>query len=370
MDVRAIAFYLPQYHPIQENDEWWGKGFTEWRNVTRARPLFPGHHQPQLPGELGFYDLRCEDTRIAQAELAREHGIFGFCYYHYWFSGQMLLARPFNEVLASGRPDFPFCLCWANENWTRAWDGSDRQILMEQTYDESSIQAHITWLCRAFRDPRYIRVRGRPLILIYRTDILPNVAGLLRTWRAQAQAEGFPELYIAAVLSNFPQLGEQELIALGFDATVEFQPRRDDVPHLSARERRLLRLKERYNRLRARTTLTFLPEARLYSRFDYGELAENAMARAASVGHVRFPCVSPGWDNTARRREPVILQNDDPVVYERWLRFTAERARSRDPEERIVFINAWNEWAEGCHLEPDLRSGRQFLEATRRALVG
>ena len=186
-DLRLIAFYLPQYHPIPENDEWWGKGFTDWRNVARAKPLFRGHPQPHLPGELGCYDLRDSRARAAQAALAREHGISGFCYYHYWFSGKRLLERPFQEVLSSRKPDFPFCLCWANENWTRAWDGRNQEIIVEQTYSHEDDRAHIRTLVPAFRDDRYIRIHGKPLFLVYRAEDLPEPARTAAIWREEAQ---------------------------------------------------------------------------------------------------------------------------------------------------------------------------------------
>src|ERR1035438_6297622 len=197
MKPRAIAFYLPQYHPIPENDAWWGKGFTEWISVTKARPLFKGHYQPQLPADLGFYDLRVPEARRAQAGLAREYGIHGFCYYHYWFHGKRLLERPFNDVLESGKPAFPFCLCWANENWTRRWDGKEEQVLLKQVYSiEDDIQ-HIRALLPVFKDSRYIKVNGKPVFLVYRIGNLPAPAETLRRWREEAAKAGLPGLYIA-----------------------------------------------------------------------------------------------------------------------------------------------------------------------------
>jgi lipopolysaccharide biosynthesis protein len=183
MDPRVIAFYLPQYHPIPENDLWWGKGFTEWTNVAKARPVFRGHCQPHLPADLGFYDLRVAESRDAQAALAREYGIQGFCYFHYWFNGKRLLERPFDEVLGSGRPDFPFCLCWANESWSRRWLGEERDVLMEQTYSQEDDLAHADWLGRAFADNRYIRIGGRPLFLVYRPAHLPDAKRTVELWR-------------------------------------------------------------------------------------------------------------------------------------------------------------------------------------------
>ncbi|MDQ3627188.1 MAG: glycoside hydrolase family 99-like domain-containing protein, partial [Verrucomicrobiota bacterium] len=216
---RAIAFYLPQFHPIPENDEWWGKGFTEWTNVAKTRPIYPGHYQPHLPNELGFYDLRLPEARDAQADLARDHGIHGFCYYHYWFNGRRVLERPFNEVLASGRPDFPFCLCWANENWTRAWDGREHDVLLAQHYSEADDREHIRWLCRAFADPRYIRIKGKPLFLVYRTTALPDPRRTTDIWREEARRLGIGELFLGRVESNFP--GERgDPRPLGFDAAV------------------------------------------------------------------------------------------------------------------------------------------------------
>src|SRR5262245_51865075 len=213
---RVIAFYLPQYHPFPENDAWWGKGFTEWRNVTRARPQFPGHYQPHLPADLGFYDLRLPEIRVAQAELARQYGIDGFCYYHYWFNGKRLMERPFDEVLDSGRPDFPFCLCWPNENWNRAWDGHSREVIMAQSYSTEDHVRHARWLATAFRDPRYIRVDGRPLFLVYRATLIPEPRTMTAIFREEASKAGVGEIFLARVESQPVERGDPA--DLGFDA--------------------------------------------------------------------------------------------------------------------------------------------------------
>ncbi|MGH9586930.1 MAG: glycoside hydrolase family 99-like domain-containing protein, partial [Acidobacteriaceae bacterium] len=223
-DVRAIAFYLPQYHPIPENDAWWGKGFTEWTRVVEATRLFHSHCQPQLPEQLGFYDLRVPEVREAQAELARQHGIHGFCYYHYWFNGKRLLERPFTEVLASKRPEFPFCLCWANENWTRRWDGQSQDVLMAQHYSPEGDRAMIRELLPAFRDPRYIRVRGRPLFLVYRAGGLPDPRATAAIWREEAAAAGLPGLYLCRAESLDEAVSPQDPTQIGFDAACEFPP--------------------------------------------------------------------------------------------------------------------------------------------------
>jgi lipopolysaccharide biosynthesis protein len=221
-DVKLITFYLPQYHPVQENNEWWGKGFTEWTNVTKAQPLFSGHYQPQLPADLGFYDLRLPEVRQAQADLAKEYGIHGFCYYHYWFNGRRILERPFNEVLASGKPDFPFCLCWANENWTRTWDGLEKKILLEQNYSEEDDRQHIRSLARAFQDERYIRVGNKPLFLVYKASRIPNPLKTTSIWREEAKKMGIEDLFLCKVESAHGEHGDPT--KSGFDAAVEFQP--------------------------------------------------------------------------------------------------------------------------------------------------
>ncbi len=342
---RLISFYLPQYHPIPENDAWWGKGFTEWTNVGRAKPLFPGHNQPRVPADLGYYDLRLPETCAAQAALAREYGIHGFCYYHYWFNGRRLLERPFNEVLASGSPDFPFCLCWANENWTRAWDGLEREVLIQQHYDSKDDLAHIRWLANAFRDPRYIRVHGKPLFLVYRVASLPDPMQTVSIWREEARRLGIGELFLCAVESRVGGSQSVNPSSIGFDAAVEFQP---DGLHFPKPVKTL----NDYGGI-----------------FDYRSVVTQ-MLQKPEADYLRFPCLAPGWDNSARRKEnPTIITGSTPELYGQWLDGILQRRSHAKPEENLVFINAWNEWGEGAYLEPDQLSGRAYLEMTKQVLA-
>ena len=356
-DLRAIAFYLPQFHPVPENDEWWGKGFTEWTNVTKALPLIPGHHQPHLPADLGYYDLRLPQARAAQAELARAYGIHGFCYYHYWFNGRRILERPFNEVLASGKPDLPFMLCWANENWTRVWDGSSRHVLLEQKYGAQDDVAHLRSLLPAFRDERYIRIDGKPVFLVYRTGLLPEPSATADRWRQVAHEAGLPGLYLVRVESHGD---EHDPLSIGFDAAVEFAP-------FNGLQRQLFRGPA--DRWLARLGLR--PRAtQRHNFYDYADIAR-VMSERQTPSFPRFHCVTPGWDNSARRKEnATVLLGADPEIYGRWLGHVAKRTRDRfAPGQRLCFVNAWNEWAEGNHLEPDRHWQHAYLEATQRALA-
>ena len=289
--LRAIAFYLPQYHPIPENDEWWGKGFTEWRNVAKAKPLFPGHYQPHIPADLGFYDLRLEETRIAQAELAREYGIHGFCYYHYWFNGKRLLERPLEDMLKSGKPDFPFCICWANENWTRRWDGEDQHILMKQEYSEEDDRHHIRELFRIFEDKRYIRINGKPLFLVYRTENIPDPGRTAEVWREEARKAGIGELYLVRVES----IGQTDPRLIDFDASVEFAPDWNNRgPRITANDLNLDKWLVRTGKIDELCEKNYL--------HYYDELASRMMNKPVP-DYTWFRCVTPSWDNSARRQE-------------------------------------------------------------------
>ena len=369
--VRAICFYLPQFHPIPENDLWWGRGFTEWTNVVATRPRFKGHYQPHLPGALGFYDLRLEATRLAQAALAAEYGIYGFCYYHYWFSGRRLLGRPLDEVLASGTPDLPFCLCWANESWSRTWSGRENDVLVRQEYSGADHKEHIAWLAEVFRDRRYIRVNGRPLFLIYRPEGIPNLARVVDEWKTYCAGKLSVEPFICAVSTGFSTQNDDAFIAMGFDAIVDFQPNRRCFPsgrnatgHAVSLARRVL--PERwYDALRNTQTLS---RSRLSTIVDYSAYVDASVARQHSRLHTTFPCVFPSWDNSARKVAATIIQNNSPAEYARWLDDALSRVSAYPADSRIVFINAWNEWAEGCHLEPGSKYGLAFLEATKKCL--
>ncbi len=342
--AKVLAFYLPQFHPIPENDEWWGKGFTEWTNVAKARPLYPGHYQPHAPGELGYYDLRLPEVREAQAELAAQHGISGFVYYHYWFNGKRLLERPFEEVLASGSPDFPFALCWANEEWTRNWDAQTGTVLMPQEYSDEDDLAHIRYLVEAFKDERYITIDGRPLMLVYRPQQLPDPQRTFQIWRDEAKKQGIPDLYLCYVESHYlPPGGPQ---AFGMDASVGFRPDFGD-PVFSP-----------------------VDGTRGHRIIDYWSSVKKEMSRTACLDYKRFPSVMVGWDNTARRPHgATIFEGASPYLYERWLDWTMRTVANVPEEENYVFVVAWNEWAEGNHLEPDQRYGRAWLEATRTIVV-
>jgi lipopolysaccharide biosynthesis protein len=354
--LRPIAIYLPQFHPIPENDQWWGKGFTEWTNVTRATPRFKGHYQPHLPADLGFYDLRVPEVREEQARLAAAYGIEGFCYYHYWFTGRQVLERPLHEVLALGKPDFPFCLCWANENWTRNWDGDSGTSLLEQTYSEADDLAHIRYLCGVFSDPRYLKIDGKPVFLVYRTESFPDSRKTAAVWRQEARKQGFPDLYLIRVENFTPGI---DPAGIGFDAAMGFQP---DWRRLPPRK------------LPTRREEWFAPaEAKAWKRdriYSYEAMVRN-VSKQPPPPYKSFPCVFPMWDNSARRKTDAhVFYGSTPELYGRWLRETVRKFKPYSPGENLVFINAWNEWAEGNHLEPDQQWGNRYLEATREALQG
>ncbi len=346
--VLSIAMYLPQFHRIPENDAWWGEGFTEWTNVRRGRPMYAGHQQPHVPHpDIGYYDLDDGAVLERQAELAKRYGIHGFCFYHYWFDGRRVLEKPVERLLRSGKPDIPFCLCWANENWTRTWDGMEKEVLLAQKHSAEGDERFIEDILPALCDPRYIRIDGAPLLIVYRPGLLEDAAATAARWRKYCAAKGLPGLHLAAVQS----FDRDDPRTYGFDSAIQFPPLQIPAQNL-ARQPGFPGL-----------------EGFRGAVHDYREAVAHAM-RQPAVDYPLFCGVMPSWDNTARRMERgTSWANASPELYGRWLHAAAVRTRrSQPPGRRLVFINAWNEWAEGAHLEPDEKHGYRYLEETRDAL--
>ncbi|MGD9509718.1 MAG: glycoside hydrolase family 99-like domain-containing protein [Geminicoccaceae bacterium] len=346
--ARVIAFYLPQFHPIPDNDRWWGKGFTEWTNVSKAQPLFEGHYQPHLPGELGFYDLRLLEVQRRQVELAKVYGVTAFCFYFYWFSGRRLLERPLQQWLEHPELELEFCLCWANENWTRRWDGKESEILIGQNHSPEDDLAFIAEVAPYLRDPRYLRVEGRPLLLVYRPALLPDAAATARRWRDWCRDNGIGEIVLA-----YTQSFETDPPDLyGFDLAVEFPPNETRPREVTS------------------SVVPLRPESFRGRIYDWTSVAE----REPEPGGRPYPLargVCPSWDNTARRGEAgTVLLNAEPRLFRDWVEHAAIQAclRAGAPDRDLLFVNAWNEWAEGAHLEPDRRYGYAHLEAVRQGL--
>lgn len=344
--VRFIAYYLPQYHAIPENDAAWGAGFTEWTNVTKALPRYLGHQQPRMPADLGFYDLRQAETLRRQADLARRGGVHGFCIHNYWFSGRQVLETPLRVLLAHPDIDLPFCLNWANESWSRRWDGSEESILLEQRYDPGDDLRYVESILPALRDPRYIRIDGRPLMMLYRPGLLPDAKETVARWRTFLTQHGIGDPYIV-MAQGFEDVDPRRY---GMDAAVGFPPHNGgwQLPN----ERNAMQLFD--------------------SRFQghvasYAGLARNALSNR-STEYRQIPGVSPRWDNEARKPgRGFSFYGSTPAAYGSWLKQAADQAaEAPSADERLVFINAWNEWAEGAYLEPDRHFGYAYLAETRR----
>lgn len=353
-DIRLIAIYLPQFHPIRENDMWWGKGFTEWTNVTSAKPLFENHYQPHIPSALGFCDLRLPEVREAQAKLAQKHGIHGFAYYHYWFEGKRLLERPFNEVLDSGYPEFPFCLIWANETWSRRWLGENKDILIKQTYSEEDDIIHARYLMKAFNDKRYIRINGRPVFIIYRPLDFPNIKKTIEIFKTACIKHSIPEIYFIGSNSHARDIDLREY---GFDAILNYEPQLGVLDNA---------FNDNPCEAKANRNMSFGIKSSKLKVYDYALAKEKMIKR--TFKYPFFPCSFVSWDNSPRRGENgIIIINNTPELFKHYLLKSIESLKKMDfgKEENLVFINAWNEWAEGNHLEPDIKNGTKYLEVIR-----
>ena len=381
MKARVLALYLPQYHPIPENDLWWGPGFTEWVNVAKARSLFRGHYQPRIPADLGFYDLRLPEVRRQQAQMAREAGIEGFCYYHYWFgNGKQLLERPFNEVLESGEPDYPFCLCWANHDWTnKTWttaSGIKRDSMMiRMDYDMDDHRAHFFSLLPAFKDKRYITVDGKPLFMIYSAFTFPDISAYIELWQKLALENGLPGIYFVGgtqstysfrtndegkQVPSMPNLKSsaaifQEVMDMGFDAVNSYGKRRGEML-VDGRIKNTLRVAlQRFG----------VP---IKKRYEYLKTVNNFFAPEDRWEQV-IPTVIPQWDRSPRvSSADGVYVNSTPEAFEKHLRHALDIIKDKPLEHRILMLKSWNEWGEGNYVEPDLRYGHGYLDALKMAL--
>lgn len=348
-EVKAIAYYLPQFHPFKENNEWWGEGFTEWTNVTRGRSRFNGHYQPHLPKDLGYYDLRVKDTLVAQAEMARNAGLEGFCFYHYWFNGKRLMDAPVNMLLDNKDIELPFCLMWANENWTRTWDGFDNDILIAQDYRDEDDEAFVADIARHFNDDRYISLDGRPLFFIYRPGIIPNASEKIALWRKLLKEEhGFePLIYMAQAF------GDTDPREYGLDGAIEFPPHKvaEGLPSVAQG--------------------LGLTDPEFIGHYpSYEEMVAKSLQDQQFDFDV-IKAVTPMWDNEARKpNKGMGFVGSTPAKYEQWLKNVVQFAKENpiQGKHKFVAINAWNEWAEGAHLEPDQYWGSAYLNSTYRSL--
>jgi lipopolysaccharide biosynthesis protein len=381
MKARVIAFYLPQFHPIPENDRVWGPGFTEWTNVAKAKPLFRGHYQPKIPADLGFYDLRLPETRELQAKLANDCGIEGFCYYHYWMgNGKMLLQRPFEEVLTSGKPDFPFCLCWANHAWTtRTWrkDGKVTVISPMQYSGDDDYIAHFQYVLPAFRDHRYIKVDGKPLFCIYDPYHFADVSHFMDLWRKLAQENGLSGIHFVGMISNtstikrdvdgkieriFPNLRSSKdvfnsILSLGFDAINSFGKSRGEMLY-QGKWTRIFK-KALHQKLK------FLPPMTL----DYPCVVKNFFAPEDSWENI-YPTIMPNWDRTPRAgKAEGIYINSTPTNFKKHILRALQVIEKKQDEHKILFLKSWNEWGEGNYVEPDIKYGHGYLNALKETLL-
>jgi lipopolysaccharide biosynthesis protein len=355
-DVKVIAIYLPQFHPIKENDEWWGKGFTEWTNVGKAKPLFKGHYQPRVPADLGYYDLRISEVREAQAAMAREHGVYGFCYWHYWFgNGKRLLERPFNEVLTSGKPDFPFCLGWANHTWEDKSfnkEGTSKILIKQEYPGDADYKLHFDTLLPAFKDERYIKIDGKPLFHIFAPKDLPDAKYFIDFWNKLARENGLGEFHF--MTQAFTTEDMYLLLEKGFNSV------------------NMVRLFDVFKNEFSLIERAFVKGFRLL--FGQGRILDYGRSMKYFIGkedkeNYCFPSIFPNWDHSPRSgRKGHIFHNSNPKLFKAHVKDVLELVKDKPDNCSYIFLRSWNEWAEGNYMEPDLRFGKGYLRALKEAL--
>ena len=340
--IKPLAIYLPQYHPIPENDAAWGEGYTEWTNVKKAKPLFEGHYQPHIPhDDVGYYDLRDPEVLVKQAAMAKEYGIYGFAFYHYWFNSKRLLNLPLDNMLKLGKPDFPFCYIWANEPWSRRWDGSEHEIIQAQTHSLEDDLNHIRFLCEhVFSDQRYIQINGKPMFIVYRTELFPDIKQTATIWREEVRRYGFKDLFLLRVESHRKGINPLEI---GFDASMDF-------PDFSMCASKMIHNGG-------------------WTTMEYGQNIVNQILYETR-SYPKFRTVFPCWDNSPRRKHKgTIFINDNIGLFEFALREAIDDTKQKfESVQQFFFINAWNEWGEGCHIEPDHKNGYGYLETISKVL--
>ena len=360
--ARVIALYLPQYHPIPENDKYWGKGFTEWTNVAKAKPLFKGHYQPKLPADLGFYDLRLAEIREAQAELARSAGIEGFMYWHYWLgNNRMLLEKPFQMVLKSRTPNFPFCLGWANHSWsTKTWEKgkffTKDEMIMKQLYSgENDFINHFNYVLPAFKDERYIKVDGKVLFLVYDTSV-PELKSFIEIWRRLAEENGLSGIHFVG--SRIRRTSTKDgVLSLGFDA-INNGIRNQWVAECAAVGSKYLKM--------LRSFLSFNAGGIILQKYQYKNIIKNLCNDEDYEENV-YPSIIPGYDRAARSgRQGIIYHNNTPDLFGKHVDDVLEHVRNKSPEHKIVLLRSWNEWGEGNYMEPDTKYGHAFLDELKK----
>ena len=352
----VIAYYLPQFHPFKENDEWWGKGFTEWTNVGKAKPLFRGHYQPKVPADLGYYDLRLPEIRQQQVDLAKEAGVSGFCYWHYWFGeGRQLLNEIIDEVVATGKPDFPFCLGWANETWkAKQWnkDGSGDKVLMEQRYGgEDDYRQHFEYVLKIFKDDRYIKIKNCPLFLIYQPQLMPNMQQFISLWNKWAVEVGFDGIYFIARMRQMEEYDKAKWLKMGVNAVTT--ERTYGFEFNECFPKKMIK--------RAMRRLFGLPIVEAYKN------AMKYFVKDSDANEDFIPCLIPNWDHSPRsKKKALVLTDCDPEYFKKHIDevFSIVKRKSN----KIVFLKSWNEWAEGNYMEPDLKYGKGYINALKEEM--